>query len=94
MPKKYITKKAKKSIKNKSYSLIKKHLDQIPLKKNFKKLFKTKDINTIISYMKSDKKNNSKYINLILIQDFGKIKNNYQINQNALKKFLISELKK
>jgi 3-dehydroquinate synthetase len=44
--------------------------------------------------MKSDKKNNSKNINIILIHDFGRIKRNYQINQTLLKKFLISELNK
>ena len=44
--------------------------------------------------MKSDKKNNSKDINLILIQNFGKIKTNYQISENSLKKFLIYELNK
>ena len=38
--------------------------------------------------MKSDKKNNSKNINIILIKNFGKIKINYQINQNSLKNFL------
>ena len=81
-------------IKNESYTFIKNHLDQIPLKKSFKKLFNKKDVNKIISFMKSDKKNISKKINIILIQDFGKIKLNYQFNQNVLKKFLISELKK
>ena len=44
--------------------------------------------------MKSDKKNNSKNINIILIKNFGKIKIDYQINEKSLKKFLISELKK
>ena len=50
--------------------------------------------NKIISFMKSDKKNNSKNVNIILIQNFGRIKINYQIKQDALRKFLISELKK
>ena len=81
-----------KIISYKSYNLIKKHIDKIPLNKNFKKLFKVKDINKIISFMKSDKKNNSNDINVILIKNFGKIKINYQIKHNILKKFLISEL--
>ena len=42
--------------------------------------------------MKSDKKNNSKNINLILMKNFGRIKTNYQVNQKILEKFLISEL--
>ena len=83
-----------KLLKNKSYNLIRNHLDKIPLNKSFKQLFKAKDINKIIFFMKSDKKNNSKDINIILIQNFGKIKTTYQINQNALKQFLISELNK
>ena len=44
--------------------------------------------------MKSDKKNNSKNINLILMKDFGKIKTNFQITETKLKKFLLLELKK
>ena len=83
-----------KIINYKSYNLIKKHINKIPLNKNIKQLFKVKDIYKIISFMKSDKKNNSKDINVILIQNFGKIKIDYQIRHNILKKFLISELKK
>ena len=83
-----------KLLKNKSYNLIRNHVDKIPLNKNFKQLFKTRDIDRIIFFMKSDKKNNSKDINIILIQNFGRIKTNYKIDQNVLKKFLISELNK
>ena len=42
--------------------------------------------------MKSDKKNKSNKINIILIKDFGKIKTDFQINADKLKKFLLSEL--
>jgi len=83
-----------KLLKNKSYNLIRNHINKIPLNKSFKQLFKAKDIDKIISFMKSDKKNNSKDINIILIQNFGKIKKSYQISQKTLKKFLISELNK
>ena len=44
--------------------------------------------------MKFDKKNISKKINLILLKDFGKLNINFQISEENLKKFLISELKK
>ncbi len=81
-------------IKNKPYNFIKKHLKKIPLKKNFKNIFNKKDVSKIISFMKSDKKNTSKKINIILIKNFGQIKTNYQFDQNTLKQFLISELKK
>jgi len=83
-----------KLLNNKSYNLIINHIAKIPLNKSFKKLFKKKDIYKIISFMKSDKKNNSKNINIILIKNFGEIKINYQISQTELRKFLISELKK
>jgi len=39
--------------------------------------------------MKSDKKNNSDKINLILIKDFGKIKTNFQITSKKLKTYLL-----
>ena len=44
--------------------------------------------------MKTDKKNNSKKINLILMKDFGKIKTDSQYNEVIIKKFLNLELKK
>ena len=81
-----------KLIKNKSYNLIINHIDKIPLNISFKELFKVKDIDKIISFMRSDKKNNSNNINIILIKNFGIIKTNHQVNYNSLKKFLISEL--
>ena len=79
-------------INTKSYKLIQNHIDKIPLNKSFKTLFKKKDISKIISFMKSDKKNSSKRINLILFKNFGKIKTNFQITEFSLKKFLSSQL--
>ena len=83
-----------KFLNEKSYNLIKKHLDKIPLNKKLNNLFKTKDVNKIITFMKADKKNNSKKINLILIKDFGKIKTDSQYSEAIIKKFLYLELKK
>ncbi len=83
-----------KLLKNKFYKLIINHLNKIPLNKSFKQLFNAKDIDKIVTFMKSDKKNSSKNINIILIKNFGIIKTNNQISQNSLKKFLRSELKK
>tara|TARA_A100000164_G_scaffold369559_1_gene394344 strand:- start:22 stop:1128 length:1107 start_codon:yes stop_codon:yes gene_type:complete len=79
-------------INDKSYKLIKNHINKIPLNKSFKSLFKKRDINKIIFFMKSDKKNSSTKINLILFKNFGKIKTNFQISELPLKKFLNSEL--
>ena len=39
--------------------------------------------------MKSDKKNNSEKINLILMKDFGRIKTDFQINPLKLKNYLL-----
>ena len=86
--------KQKNFLKKNKYYFIKKHLDKLNLKKKYNELFKTKDVKKIIKFMKSDKKNNSNKINLILLKDFGKIITNFQISENNLKKFLISELKK
>jgi len=83
-----------KLLNDKSYNLINNHINKIPLNKIFRELFKKKDIYKIVSFMKSDKKNNSDYINIILIKNFGKIKINYQIDQYSIKKFLLSELNK
>ena len=44
--------------------------------------------------MKSDKKNKSDSINLILIRNFGKINLNYQAKSVELNKFLLKELNK
>ena len=78
----------------KRYKIISNHINKINLKKKFNKLFKKKDLNQILKFMKADKKNISNKINLILMIDFGKIKTNYHINDFALKKFLLLELKK
>ena len=39
---------------------------------NKKNLFKKKNISSILKFMKTDKKNNSNKINLILLKDIGK----------------------
>ena len=62
------------------------------MKPKIEKLFKKKHVSKIMNYMKSDKKNNSNNINLILVKDFGKIIINFQINPVNLKKYLSSSL--
>ena len=76
----------------KKFKLINSHIEKITSINNLSKLFKKKDLNKIINFMKSDKKNKSNKINIILIKDFGKIKTDFQINSDKLKKFLLSEL--
>ena len=83
-----------KVLSNQKFQLINEHINKIGLTHEFSKLFKKKDLNKILNFMKSDKKNNSSKINLILIKDFGKIKTNFQINSLKLKPFLLKELNK
>ena len=68
------------------------HIHELKLNYNLNKYFKKKNINSIIKFMKSDKKNTSSNINLILIKNIGKIFLNFNFNQNKIKKFLNKEL--
>ncbi len=72
----------------KKFKIINNHIKKIKILNNLEKLFRKKHINKIINFMKSDKKNSSEKINLILIKDFGKIETNFQIIPSKLKKFL------
>ncbi len=76
----------------KKLNIILNHINKIGMDPKIYKFFKKKDTDKIINFMKSDKKNNSKNINLILIKDFGKIKLNFHINHIILKKFLLNSL--
>ena len=62
------------------------------MKPKIEKLFKKRHVYKIMNYMRSDKKNNSNNINLILVKDFGKIIIDFQINPTNLKKYLSSSL--
>ena len=76
----------------KKYIKIQSHIRQLKLPNNLSKLFSNKKIDLILNYMKSDKKNNSANINLILLKDIGKpiIKTNFNIKK--IRKFLKGEL--
>ena len=74
------------------YHAINDHIIKIGLKKKYSDIFKKKDLSKIINFMKSDKKNISNKINLILMKDFGKIKSDFYTNDLILKKFLLMEL--
>ena len=63
------------------------------MKPKIEKLFKKRLVSKIMNYMRSDKKNNSNNINLILIKDFGKIIVDFQISPSNLKKYISSSLK-
>ena len=76
----------------KDYDLIINHSNSLKLKFDLNHYFKKKDINLIIKYMKSDKKNNFSKINLILIKKIGKIIANLRYDEKKIKKFLSREL--
>ncbi len=71
------------------FKIINNHLKKIKILNKLEKLFEKKHVNKIVNFMKSDKKNNSEKINLILIKDFGKIKTDFQIIPSKLKKYLM-----
>ena len=62
------------------------------MKPKIEKLFKKKHVSKIMNYMRSDKKNNSNNINLVLVKDFGKIIIDFQISPSNLKKYISSSL--
>ena len=76
---------------NDVFNLIKKHYSDLNLPMNIKENFNRKDIKKIIYFMKKDKKNLNKKINLILLKKIGKTTtpNTFSINHNEIKKFLL-----
>ena len=57
---------------------------------SYSKYTKTKEINSLIPYLKNDKKNNDEKINFILLNKIGKttMPNKYKISINELKKHI------
>ena len=88
---------AKFSLKNKilnkkDYDGIVKHINLLNIPTNLNYYFKKQDINSILKYMISDKKNNSSKINLILIKKIGKVVIDFKFDQSKIEKFLTKEL--
>ena len=81
-----------KILNKRDYEEIVNHISNLKIPVNLKYYFKKKDINTIIKYMKSDKKNNSSKINLILIKKIGKVIIESRFNDLKIKKFISKEL--
>ena len=79
-------------INRKDYKQIISHISNLNINTNLNHYFKKKDVNKLIKFMKSDKKNNSSKINLILIKGIGKILIKMKFNELIIKKFLIKEL--
>ena len=77
-----------------NFMLIENHLKQLNLPREINKFFSKKDISKILSFMKKDKKNNTKKINLILLKKIGSPIHKLQFNENKLNLFLKKELSK
>ena len=68
--------------------IVKKHYRELNLQSDIKKHFKKRDINKIIKYMKSDKKNFNENINLVLLKKIGNIPILSTFSKNKLRVFL------
>ena len=80
----------KKLLSYKELSQIKKHYLNLKLPMDINKIFKRNEINKIVYFMKKDKKNTDKKINLILLNKIGKTTKPTKIalDINEIKKFL------
>ena len=80
------------NLSKKDYVNINNHLKDLKLNLKFSNFFSTKDIKKICNFMKMDKKNNSKKINLVLLRKIGQttIDKNFEIKK--IEKFLRSQL--
>ncbi len=59
---------------------------------DLKKFFNKNDLNKIVNFMISDKKNTSKRINFITLKTIGSVNINNQLKITQVKKFIKSEL--
>tara|TARA_Y100000590_G_scaffold40255_1_gene42983 strand:+ start:1 stop:1107 length:1107 start_codon:yes stop_codon:yes gene_type:complete len=81
-----------KFLNKKDYEKIMKHLIKLKIPSDLNHYFKRKHINIIIKYMKSDKKNNTSKINLILIKKIGKVLLNLTFDIKKIENFLKKKL--
>ena len=76
----------------KEFNLIENHLNRLNLPNNIQKFFSIKNLNKILSFMKKDKKNNTKKINLILLKNIGSPIYKLQFDEKKINLFLRKEL--
>ena len=82
-----------KLLKYQDLMIVKKHYRELNLRADIKKFFKKKDINKIIKYMKSDKKNFNENINLILLKNIGNMPILIDFPKNKLRNFLADKFR-
>ena len=76
----------------KDFKLIESHLNELNLPMNVNKFFSIGNLNKILSFMKKDKKNKSKKINLVLLKRIGQPSYNLEFDKNKIYFFLKKEL--
>ena len=81
-----------KFLKDKDYEQIINHYLKANLPNDVKRYFSKKDINKLIRFMQNDKKNISNDINLILINNIGKVNYKYKFNKIKIKQFFLNFL--
>ena len=81
-----------KLIKISEYESILDHIKRTNLPNKIKKYFSLRDLNKIIYFMRKDKKNFTKQINIILLKKIGEAIINNQYNVFKIKKFMREEL--
>ena len=83
-----------KILNKKEFELINNHLDNLKLPRNINKFILKKDLNTVLSFMKKDKKNNTKKINLVLLKKIGSPIYELAFDEKTINLFLKKELVK
>ena len=81
-----------KFLKIKDYQLILNHFDKAKLSFRILDYFSKKDLKKLISFMKKDKKNTNRGINLILLNKIGFTNYGKNFSQNKVKLFLRKQL--
>jgi len=76
----------------KEFNLIENHLIKLNLPKNINEKFSIKNLATILSFMKKDKKNNTNKINLVLLEKIGSPIYKLQFDEKKINLFLRKEL--
>jgi 3-dehydroquinate synthase len=76
----------------KEFKLIENHLNKLNLPSDISKFFTLKSISKILSFMKKDKKNNTKKINLVLLKKIGSPIYQRQFTYKKIRFFLKKQL--
>tara|TARA_B100000767_G_scaffold7418_1_gene7340 strand:+ start:471 stop:1577 length:1107 start_codon:yes stop_codon:yes gene_type:complete len=76
----------------KEFNLIENHLNKLNLPKNVNKFFSIKNLNSILFFMKKDKKNDTNKVNLVLLKKIGSPIYKLKFDEKKINLFLRKEL--